>query len=248
MLPLDRILSSLRALECWNWKCALMSATVRSCVYAAAMARAHPQGSLAVAAVEMVYTTLTAGLYAGLQQRALGLRYQPLGALLIVAGVPGLSQVLDYAAHWLAGAVAPPRATLAMGCFTLLSAFFHLFAMRRGAFLTGRGAGSLLEDFKRMPALTLRFAIHPFAQGARLLAQMPTAGLTIFTTGAGGSAPQACTSLQAREWEGTNPSLQPQQKCSGLFPASRSGEPWSSNRLPPGALTAAAGRRCRCAR
>ena len=60
-----------RALSCWNWKCAMLSATARSLVYLAAMARSGPQGRMAVVLVEMGYVTFTAGLYAGLQQKAL---------------------------------------------------------------------------------------------------------------------------------------------------------------------------------
>ena len=166
----------LHRLDCWNWKCAVLSATARSAVYAAAMARGHNGGSLPVVLVEMAYVTLTAGLYAGLQQRALALRNRTLGALLIVVGVPGLSQVLDWLAHWMAGAVAPQRAAVTVWTFTLLSALFHLYVMRRGAFLTGRGSGSLVQDFRRIPLLTLRFITRPLAVGARLLQQMATAG------------------------------------------------------------------------
>jgi len=59
------------ALSCWNWKCALLSAGVRSIVYLAAMARTHSHGMLAVVMVEIMYVTMTAGIYAGLQQKAL---------------------------------------------------------------------------------------------------------------------------------------------------------------------------------
>jgi len=176
MTPANPRSPLLHRLDCWNWKCALLSATARSAVYAAAMARGHSGSSLPVVLVEMAYVTLTAGLYAGLQQRALRLRNRTLGALLIVIGVPGLSQVLDWMAHWMAGAVAPQRAAVTVWAFTLLSALFHLYVMRRGAFLTGSGAGSLLQDLRRIPLLTLRFITRPFALGARLLVQMSTAG------------------------------------------------------------------------
>jgi hypothetical protein len=176
MIPFRQIPSVFRVLGCWNWKCALMSASVRSMVYALAMARGGQRGSLAVILVEMLYVTLTAGVYAGLQQRALALRARPWGALLIVVAVPALSQALDWLAHWASGAVAPPRATFAVWAFTLVSALFHLYVMRRGAFLTGRGSHTLAEDFRRIPQLVLRFLAQPFAVGARLLGQIETAG------------------------------------------------------------------------
>lgn len=151
-----------QAFSCWNWKCALLSATARSGVYLAAMARSRFRGGLAVVLVEVAYVTLTAGLYAGLQQRALGLRSRLLGNLTIALAVPGLAQFLDLLAHRIAGASAPARATLAVCIFTIVSALFHLYVMRRGVFLTGHGR-SLIDDFSRIPRLIAGFLLRPIA-------------------------------------------------------------------------------------
>ncbi len=158
-----------RALACWNWKCALLSATARSVVYLAAMARSGLHGGLAIVLVEVAYVTLTAGLYAGMQQRALGLRSRLLGNLIVAVGVPGLAQVFDWLAHRAAGAAAPGRVTCAVCVFALISALFHLHVMRRGAFLTGRRAQTLIEDLRRMPRLATGFAVLPFV----LLSALP---------------------------------------------------------------------------
>ena len=162
MQPASRSALFAQALSCWNWKCALLSATARSLVYLAAMARTGFSGRLAVVVVEISYVTLTAGLYAGLQQKALGFRSRLLGNLTIAFAVPGLAQSLDWLAHRAAGAVAPPRATFAVCIFTALSALFHLYVMRRGVFLSGRGS-SLLDDFRRIPRLIAGFVVRPVA-------------------------------------------------------------------------------------
>jgi hypothetical protein len=138
-----------------------LSAAARSIVYLAAMARNGLRGGLAIVMVEIAYVTLTAGLYAGMQQRALNFRSRLLGNLTIVFGVPGMAQILDWFAHRAAGAAAPGRATLAVSVFAIVSALFHLHVMRRGAFLTGRGGRSLAEDFSRMPRLVLGFIAAP---------------------------------------------------------------------------------------
>jgi hypothetical protein len=163
-----------QALACWNWKCAALSATARSLVYLAAMARSGIRGSLAVVLVEMAYVTLTAGIYAGMQQKALGLRSRVLGNLIIVFAVPGLSQALDWLTHRIMGAPAPARATLAVCFFAALSALFHLHVMRNGVFLTGQGR-SLLNDFCRMPRLIATFVLKPVAF---ISAWLPRAGAT----------------------------------------------------------------------
>jgi hypothetical protein len=152
-----------RALACWNWKCALLSATARSIVYLAALARTRSGGGFPIVLVEIVYVTLTAGLYAGLQQRALGFRSRILGNLTIAIGVPLLAQALDWLTHRAAGAAVPGKATLAVCIFAVVSALFHLHVMRRGAFLTGRNGRSLLDDFRRMPRLVLAFVAAPIA-------------------------------------------------------------------------------------
>lgn len=150
-----------QAAACWNWKCALLSATVRSSVYLAALAHARLHSGLAIVAVEIAYVTATAGLYAGLQQQALGLRSRLLGNLVVVVGVPGFAQALDWLAHRAIGPAAPARATMAVCVFTLISALFHLHIMRRGAFLTGHAGRSLADDFRRIPRLVLGFVTWP---------------------------------------------------------------------------------------
>ena len=112
-------------------------------------------------AVEMVYVTITAGLYAGLQQKALGYRSRALGDFVIVIAVPALAQALDCLAHRIVGGSAPGRATLAVCVFTGVSALFHLYVMRRGTFLSGSGGRTLLDDFRRMPRLVLGFLAQP---------------------------------------------------------------------------------------
>lgn len=150
-----------QVLSCWNWKCALLSASARSLVYLAAMARTGLRSGLAIVLVEVVYVTVTAGLYAGLQQRALALRSRSLGNLIVVLGVPGLAQAFDWLAHRASGAAAPARATVAVCIFSTVSALFHLHVMRRGVFLTGQQGHTLAEDFRRIPRLTLGFVITP---------------------------------------------------------------------------------------
>lgn len=139
-----------------------MSATVRSLVYLAAMARGGAHSRCAVVAVEIAYVLLTAGFWAGLQQRALGLRRRLAGNLIVAVGVPGLAQLCDWCTHRMTGTVAPTHATFAVCVFTLLSALFHLHVMRRGAFLTGQGR-SLSGDFRRMPRLVAGFVLRPAA-------------------------------------------------------------------------------------
>lgn len=160
-----------KAFSWWNWKCALLSATARSLVYLAAMAHTGLHGRLAVVLVEVAYVSLTAGIYAAMQQKALGLRSRVLGNLIVIFGVPGLAQTLDWIAHRVTGAAAPERAILAVSLFAALSALFHLHVMRNGVFLTGYGR-SLSDDFRRMPGLVAAFVVKPALFSAALASRL----------------------------------------------------------------------------
>jgi hypothetical protein len=149
------------AFACWNWKCALLSATGRSIVYMTAMARTGLRSGLAIVLVEMAYVTLTAGLYAGMQQQALQFRSRLLGNATIVLGVPSLAQAFDWLTHLAAGAPAPGKAIATVSVFAFVSALFHLHVMRRGAFLTGPIGQSLFDDLQRMPRLAAEFVSAP---------------------------------------------------------------------------------------
>lgn len=162
----------MQTFACWNWKCALISVTVRSLVYLIAMARSGSHGRLAIVAVEMAYVTLTAGIYAGMQQRALAIRWRLFGNLIVVVGVPGLAQCLDWLTHRAVGPAPPSRAILAACIFTLVSALFHLHIMRRGVFLTGHAGRTLADDFRRMPHLVLEFVLRPYARLSNLSARL----------------------------------------------------------------------------
>jgi hypothetical protein len=72
-----------------------------------------------------------------------------------------LAQFFDWMAHRLAGAPVPPKATLAVCVFATISALFHLYVMRNGAFLTGCKGRTLGDDFRRMPRLIAAFALAP---------------------------------------------------------------------------------------
>lgn len=173
-MPTSRSPLLTRVLSYWNWKCALMSASARSIVYLAAMARSGPHGRVSIVAVEVAYVALTAGIYAGLQQRALGLRSQLLGNVTVALGVPLLAQFVDWLAHHTVGAAVPLRAMVAVSIFAVVSALFHLYLMRRGVFLSGCGR-SLRDDFRRIPRLVVGFVVAPAKAIASLTGRSETA-------------------------------------------------------------------------
>jgi hypothetical protein len=170
MSPASRSPFLAQVFSCWNWKCALLSASARSLVYLAALARSGRHGRLSVALVEIAYVAVSGGLYAAVQQRALGLHSRDLGNAIVALGVPVLAQAFDWLAHRAVGGPVPARATIAVSFFAAVSALFHLFVMRRGAFLTNHSR-SLFDDLRRMPRLVASFMVRPVALISALAAR-----------------------------------------------------------------------------
>jgi hypothetical protein len=137
--------------------------------------RGRQHGRLSIVLVEMAYVALTAGLYAGMQQRALGIRSRRLGNLTVILGVPALAQIFDWLTHCASGTPAPPRALVAVCVYAAITALFHLHVMRSGAFLTGRTGRSFLDDFRRVPWLLAGFVLRPVVLFSALAARMTRA-------------------------------------------------------------------------
>ena len=61
--------------------------------------------------------------------------------------------------HLMRGTMKLRASIIASVCLTAISTLFNLYAMRRGALITGEGQQSLGNDFKRMPRLIAGFVI-----------------------------------------------------------------------------------------
>src|SRR5690348_3049749 len=78
--------------------------------------------------------------------------------------LPLTGHSLELAVHFLRGTAKLRTSVLASICLTAVSTLFNLYAMRRGALVTGQGQESLGSDIKRMPRLIGRFlALGPLA-------------------------------------------------------------------------------------
>ncbi len=163
--PLRRSMGAQRLLclllACWNWKSAILSGVIRSATYFILVARQGHHAGLRSAAVEAVYVALTAGIYSGLQQRAMRLEPRRLANLTILAAVPLSAQLIDFLVQRAAHTPGLATATIGMVGWGLLSASFHLHLMRNGAMLVGAEGRSFGNDLKRIPRLVGTFVASP---------------------------------------------------------------------------------------
>ncbi len=143
----------------WNWKAALLSALLRGVLFFALNLRAGLDAAGAALAVEFAYRAATTGFFVSLTQAFRGATPSWAATLVVTVAVPFVAHVLEYGAHGLVGTVELDRAMAASVAFTVVSAAFTLFAMRRGVFIVGDDdRQSLRRDLAAMPGLALAFA------------------------------------------------------------------------------------------
>ncbi len=148
----------------WNWKTALLSAATRGTLFFFANLSAGLTAALTAMSLEAACYAVLAGFYGALLQSFR--RAQPAWAatLTVMVLLPAFNHMLELLVHWLNGTPQLGRSILASIGFSLLSACFNLFAMRRGVFIVGHERRSLLEDALSLPRVLAQFvAAAPLA-------------------------------------------------------------------------------------
>ena len=145
----------------WNWKHALFTALTRGALFFATNIVAGWPSAVRALLVDAAFRVPLSGLYAGITQ-ALTSAQPRWAALAVVAGlVPAASHAIEFLVHWFMGTPQLRTSLLVSIAFSVASALFNLFSMRRGAFLVGAAARPLWDDVKRLPGLLLDFVLVP---------------------------------------------------------------------------------------
>jgi hypothetical protein len=149
--PIERIVRR------WNWKSALLSALVRGVLFFVATLEAGLSAALGAMRLEAAFYILTAGFYGALLE-AFRRVEPPWKATLAVMGMlPAINHSLEFLWHRVGGTERLGRGMAASISFSVLSASFNLFAMRRGALLVGADRQSLGRDLQQLPWLACQF-------------------------------------------------------------------------------------------
>ena len=141
----------------WNYKSALTSAATRGALFFAANVSAGWDAATAALVTECAFRACTAGFYGAFTQ---AFRHvEPARAAIIAASIalPLVAHSLELLVHWLRGTPNLGLSIAVSVAFTVVSTSFNVFAMRRGVFVVGAGARSLVDDFKRLPGLLRDF-------------------------------------------------------------------------------------------
>ena len=141
----------------WNWKSAVLSALTRGALFFFANLGAGVSSAVGAMVIEAAFYISVAGFYGAATERFRHTRPAWLATLTMMFLMPALNHTLEFALHWTHGTKKLTSSIAASIGFSMLSAVFNLFAMRRGAFIVGAEQQTLLEDFRQLPRILLDF-------------------------------------------------------------------------------------------
>jgi hypothetical protein len=142
----------------WNWKAALLSSLFRGLIFFGVNARVGWRAAAGALLAEFCLRAATAGFYGALTQSFRRVEPAWQGYVAATICLPVCAHSLELLVHWFRGTPNLAASMLASIAFTAFSTSFNLHAMRRGAFITGEGAGSLSSDFRAVPRLLAALA------------------------------------------------------------------------------------------
>ena len=137
----------------WNWKTALLSAIYRLGAWPLsklAGATLLTPGALRGAAIEFLFRLAIGGFWGSLLQAFAKAQPAWLASAWMMVILPGISHALEYLVLRAGGATHAGALTFASICMSMLSVLVNLAFMRKGIFVTGRGAASLGADLRRI--------------------------------------------------------------------------------------------------
>lgn len=146
----------------WNWKAALFSGILRSLIYLFTHLKEGWRAALGAMSVEFFFRLIVSGASGSLVQSFHNAQPVWLATLCVMIMLPAFSHMIEFTLHTLNGDVNKGKAIVISISFSILSAIFNLFAMRRDALLVKDArAGSLWQDIVKLPKIVGEFMFYP---------------------------------------------------------------------------------------
>jgi hypothetical protein len=143
----------------WNWKSAVLSSTIRALIFFLVNLPAGRHAAFAALLTELSFRGVASGFYGALTEAFRCAEPEWAASLVAMLLLPLAGHSAEFVVHLLRGTMKLKTSTIASVCFTAISTLFNLYAMRRGALITGEGQQTLRSDMKRMPRLVAGFVI-----------------------------------------------------------------------------------------
>lgn len=146
----------------WNWKAAFLSGIMRGTIYLVTHLKLGWRAALGAMSVEFVFRVIVSGASGSMVQAFHRATPVWLATLCIMILLPAFSHMIEFTLHTLNGDANKGKAIIISISFSLLSAVFNLFAMRRNVLLVkDKDADSLGRDLARMPLIVIEFMFYP---------------------------------------------------------------------------------------
>lgn len=158
----------------WNWKAALMGAIVRSSFYFTVYFASRESWLVTLTAVfvELCFRFITTGMAGSVVQSFRKAAPQWAATVIISISLPAITHFIEFFTHYIqetyysnifpAATSSARLKTFAISVlFSVISAIFNLYIMRRGVLLVGahEETQSLWSDIKKFPVLLVDFTI-----------------------------------------------------------------------------------------
>ena len=146
----------------WNWKAALFSGVLRSLIYLFTHLKEGWRAALGAMSVEFFFRLIVSGASGSLVQSFHNAQPVWLATLCVMIMLPAFSHMIEFTLHTLNGDVNKGKAIIISITFSIVSAIFNLFAMRRDALLVKDDrAQSLWQDLVSLPKIVGEFMFYP---------------------------------------------------------------------------------------
>ena len=146
----------------WNWKAALFSGVLRSMIYFFTHLKEGWRAALGAMSVEFFFRLIVSGASGSLVQAFHNAQPVWLATLCVMIMLPAFSHMIEFTLHTLNGDVNKGMAIIISISFSIVSAVFNLFAMRRDALLVKDArAQSLGQDIVQLPKIVAEFMFYP---------------------------------------------------------------------------------------
>ena len=146
----------------WNWKASLIAGILRSSIYLVTHIQFGWRAALGAMSVEFIFRIIITGACGSLLQAFHKATPLWLGTLCVMVMLPGVTHLIEFGLHTLNADQGKGTAIIISIIFSIFSAIFNLFAMRRGILLVkDENQQSLWQDIKQFPLIILEFIFYP---------------------------------------------------------------------------------------
>lgn len=143
----------------WNWKSAFFAGLFRGTMYFLMHIAEGWRAALGAMSVEFFFRIIHGGISGSFVQSLRHAKPEWLATLIVMVLLPTYSHTVEYTLHTLNGDQNRTKSLAISISFSVISALFNLFAMRRGVLITGddKENESLWADIKKFPRIVAGF-------------------------------------------------------------------------------------------